>query len=334
MAMTDESGVIAENYSYDAYGKVTTYGADGGVLNSSNLALNSYTYTGRRIDKETGLMYFRARYYSPELGHFISRDPLAFVDGMNLYAGYFAMYGVIDPMGFNNCDKLKAKIENIKKALLQQQKLSSDILEHISDEDKNSFSKWANSAYSKMSSVNLGATVGGTASSLVQASKIGSELITTSKRTIAVQSKGGIVSEAVFFRTKTASQLTPLRKNLAKVNSGLNKLGVAGVAFDGIAATAQFSKGDWEDGIRSTASAGIGGYVLAAGTLPVSLTAAGGQYLADKILDNKQKSLDEENEKIWGQTADMNKKAVNSLKNTLDALTKQYSADCDCECEK
>ena len=99
MAMTDESGVIAENYSYDAYGKVTTYGADGGVLNSSNLALNSYTYTGRRIDSETGLMYFRARYYSPELGRFISRDPLKFVDGMNLYAGYFVMWGGIDPTG-------------------------------------------------------------------------------------------------------------------------------------------------------------------------------------------------------------------------------------------
>ena len=46
-------------------------------------------------------MYFRARYYSPELGRFISRDPLAFVDGMNLYVGYFAIHGKTAPWGYN-----------------------------------------------------------------------------------------------------------------------------------------------------------------------------------------------------------------------------------------
>ena len=39
---------------------------------------------------QCNLYYFRARYYSDELGRFISRDPLGYVDGMRLYAGYFA----------------------------------------------------------------------------------------------------------------------------------------------------------------------------------------------------------------------------------------------------
>jgi len=100
MVVTDENGVIAESYSYDAYGTRTVYGATGQIIsNQQSEVSNQYGYTGRRIDAETGLIYFRARYYSPELGRFISRDPLQFVDGMNLYAGYFAMFSGIDPYG-------------------------------------------------------------------------------------------------------------------------------------------------------------------------------------------------------------------------------------------
>jgi RHS repeat-associated protein len=36
-------------------------------------------------DREIGLYYFNARYYSPELGRFISRDPVGIVDDVNLY---------------------------------------------------------------------------------------------------------------------------------------------------------------------------------------------------------------------------------------------------------
>ena len=46
-------------------------------------------------------MYFRARSYSTTLGRFISRDPLGYVDGMNLYAGYFVPGGR-DPLGLSN----------------------------------------------------------------------------------------------------------------------------------------------------------------------------------------------------------------------------------------
>ena len=43
-------------------------------------------------------MYFRARYYSPQLGQFISRDPLGYVDGMSQYRAYFVPGGM-DPQG-------------------------------------------------------------------------------------------------------------------------------------------------------------------------------------------------------------------------------------------
>jgi len=36
---------------------------------------NRYTYTGHEFDPATGLYYFRARFYDPELGRFTSQDP-------------------------------------------------------------------------------------------------------------------------------------------------------------------------------------------------------------------------------------------------------------------
>ncbi|HMN15267.1 MAG TPA: RHS repeat-associated core domain-containing protein [Bellilinea sp.] len=47
---------------------------------------NSYTYTGREWDKETGLYYYRARYYDSIDGRLIQKDPAGFVDGPNLYS--------------------------------------------------------------------------------------------------------------------------------------------------------------------------------------------------------------------------------------------------------
>lgn len=43
---------------------------------------NSYLFTGRRFDDTTGLYYNRNRYYEPGNGRFLSRDPIAYLDGM------------------------------------------------------------------------------------------------------------------------------------------------------------------------------------------------------------------------------------------------------------
>ena len=42
-------------------------------------------YTGRENDG-TGLYYYRARYYSPELARFISEDPIGVAGGLNLFS--------------------------------------------------------------------------------------------------------------------------------------------------------------------------------------------------------------------------------------------------------
>jgi RHS repeat-associated protein len=47
---------------------------------------NPYFFTGRRLDFETGLYYYRARMVSPNLGRFLQTDPIGYADGINWYA--------------------------------------------------------------------------------------------------------------------------------------------------------------------------------------------------------------------------------------------------------
>lgn len=77
IALTDDSGVVKTTYTYDPFGNVTI---------SGEASDNPFQYTGRENDG-TGLYYYRARYYSPELQRFISEDPIKIAGGdINLYS--------------------------------------------------------------------------------------------------------------------------------------------------------------------------------------------------------------------------------------------------------
>lgn len=86
VAMTDAVGTVQQRLSYDEYGKLSQGSAISG---------QPYRYTGRRFDAETGLYYYRARYYSPDLGRFLSADPIGYKDDQNLYT-----YAKNDPVSF------------------------------------------------------------------------------------------------------------------------------------------------------------------------------------------------------------------------------------------
>jgi RHS repeat-associated protein len=74
---------------------------------------NRYTFQGREIDWTTGLMYFRARWYNPETGRWLSKDPIRIAGGLNLYA--FCdnnPVNFVDPMGLCKEKKGEEKKEN------------------------------------------------------------------------------------------------------------------------------------------------------------------------------------------------------------------------------
>ena len=77
VALTDHNGSAAQTLAYGPFGE---------SLASTGRSQNSMQYTGREQDNETGLHYYRARYYDAELGRFISEDPIGFEGGINFYA--------------------------------------------------------------------------------------------------------------------------------------------------------------------------------------------------------------------------------------------------------
>ena len=98
--ITDNAGALVETYDYDSHGAMTIRDGAGVVLSASSVG-NAYGFTGRRLDAESGLYYFRARYFDSGLGRFINRDPLSYVDGLGLYNGYFVPL-FLDPFGLSN----------------------------------------------------------------------------------------------------------------------------------------------------------------------------------------------------------------------------------------
>ncbi len=72
----NDMGDTVQVYDYSVYGQV-------GATDASHP--NRIMFTGREFDKETGLYYYRARYYKPEIGRFLQVDPVGYEAGMNLY---------------------------------------------------------------------------------------------------------------------------------------------------------------------------------------------------------------------------------------------------------
>ncbi|MHB8503912.1 MAG: RHS repeat-associated core domain-containing protein [Candidatus Acidiferrales bacterium] len=86
---------------YDSLGKLTA---------STGSLVNPFQYTAREFDPETGLYYYRARYYDSSVGRFLSEDRLRFQGGANFYryvqnSSYVqnSLSVWIDPSGDNLC---------------------------------------------------------------------------------------------------------------------------------------------------------------------------------------------------------------------------------------
>jgi len=90
-SLTNGTGQLAQTYTYDSFGNTT---------HSTGSLTNPFQYTGREFDTETGLYYYRARYYDPSIGRFISEDPVRLISSY-AYVRNNPITG-IDPLGL--CD--------------------------------------------------------------------------------------------------------------------------------------------------------------------------------------------------------------------------------------
>jgi len=99
IALADETGVVVESYEYDAYGNTKVFDGSGVEMLESALG-NRYAFQGREIDWDTGLYYFRARWYDPGTGRWLSKDPIGIAGGLNQYVfGGNNPVNKVDPYG-------------------------------------------------------------------------------------------------------------------------------------------------------------------------------------------------------------------------------------------
>jgi RHS repeat-associated protein len=100
------NGTVSDRYNYDAYGVLLTHA---GTNNSS------FLFAGEQRDSATGLDYLRARYYDPDLGRFISKDPFSGVitDPMSQHDYQYAHANPVrftDPTGYFSMGELGAAV--------------------------------------------------------------------------------------------------------------------------------------------------------------------------------------------------------------------------------
>jgi RHS repeat-associated protein len=110
--LVDENGVVLNHINYDSFGRV--------VSQTDASVEFRYGYTGREQDAETGLDYYRARYYDPTVGEFISEDPIGFRAGdtnLTRYVGNNPT-NFVDPSGLQEDSPIGSIVGSIAEGLI------------------------------------------------------------------------------------------------------------------------------------------------------------------------------------------------------------------------
>jgi RHS repeat-associated protein len=93
-SLSNASAALSNTYTFDSFGNLSA---------STGSIANPFQYTGREFDAETGLRFYRLRYFNPSIGRFISEDPIGFGGGDNFYR--YVQNNVtllIDPFGLSS----------------------------------------------------------------------------------------------------------------------------------------------------------------------------------------------------------------------------------------
>ena len=91
--LADSTGAVVNHVSFDSFGRI--------LAQTAAAVGDRFLFTGRELDGETGLFFYRARYYSPDIGRFVSEDPVGFKENEFGLYGYAANdpLSSLDPHG-------------------------------------------------------------------------------------------------------------------------------------------------------------------------------------------------------------------------------------------
>jgi RHS repeat-associated protein len=100
VALCNAVGNVVERYNYNAFGKRNVFDANFGTKIVSDFNWNR-AFTGQVLDRETGMMLYRNRYYHVGVGRFATREPIGFYgDDVNFFRYVFnASIIMVDTLG-------------------------------------------------------------------------------------------------------------------------------------------------------------------------------------------------------------------------------------------
>ncbi|NHC05065.1 RHS repeat protein [Acinetobacter sp. 187] len=110
--LSNHAGQIVWKAQYKAWGELVSEKTSKDKTNffeNSEILTNNIRFQGQYFDKETDLHYNRHRYYAPNVGRFISKDPIGLLGGHNVYAYAPNPVEWVDPRGLS---KTKGKSGN------------------------------------------------------------------------------------------------------------------------------------------------------------------------------------------------------------------------------
>ncbi len=84
-SIVDNSGALVERYRFSAFGLRSIMTPDFSIRTTSDYAWD-FAFKGQFLDLDTGYYNYGYRYYSPQIGRWLSRDPINENGGLNLYA--------------------------------------------------------------------------------------------------------------------------------------------------------------------------------------------------------------------------------------------------------
>jgi RHS repeat-associated protein len=108
--ITNNAGAVQNHITYNSFGRI--------ISQTNPNVYTRFNYTGRELDGETGMYYYRSRYYDCVVGRFISEDAIGFQGGdANLYryVGNSAV-NAIDPFGYLNINGKSTFCPNTEKS--------------------------------------------------------------------------------------------------------------------------------------------------------------------------------------------------------------------------